>query len=55
MTPSSWVALMLGVTAAIYAVTAGAYQFAGRPGMMLAFVGYAVANIGFIWDAIGTK
>ena len=55
MTPALWVSLMLGATALIYAATAGAYFFAGRPGMMVAFVGYVIANIGLIWDAVITK
>ena len=52
MTATHWVALMLVAVSVIYAATAGGYLFAGRPGMALAFVGYVLANIGFIWDAL---
>jgi hypothetical protein len=43
---------MLLTAAVIYAIATGAYWFAHRPGMALAFFGYAIANIGFIWDAL---
>ena len=46
------VGLMLAITAAIYVTTAGGYYWADRPGMALAFAGYALANVGFIWDAL---
>lgn len=52
MTPNQWVMLMLLVVASIYAITAGAYLFSGRPGMMVCFVGYIIANLGLVWDAI---
>lgn len=52
MTPSQWVTVTLGVTALIYTVTAVAYHAGARPGMALAFLGYALANAGFIWDAL---
>lgn len=52
MTPTHWVVLMLSFTALQYTITAGAYQFGSRPGMMVVFVGYAIANCGFIWDAL---
>ncbi len=42
---------MLGITAGIYGITAGAYYFTNRPGMTLAFVGYVIANAGLMWDA----
>ena len=51
MTATGWVVLMLAATIAIYTGAALAYQFAGRPGMALAFVGYVIANVGLIWDA----
>jgi hypothetical protein len=53
MTPSAWTALLLATTALIYAGTALAYWLGVRPGMALAFVGYAMANVGFIIDAMG--
>ena len=46
------VCLMLAVVSVIYAVTAGGYFFASRPGMALAFIGYVIANLGLIWDAL---
>lgn len=52
MTPAVWAATMLGTTALIYAVTAGAYYFNERPGMTVAFVGYVIGNCGLIWDAL---
>ena len=52
MTSIQWTAVLLGTTAVIYAGTAVGYHFSHRPGMMLAFVGYALANAGFIWDAL---
>lgn len=55
MTPVQWTAIMLITTGVIYALTAGAYWFSGRPGMTLAFVGYALANVGFVIDATGGK
>lgn len=51
MTPAQWVQVLLLVVALIYAGTAGAYWFTGRPGMFMVFVGYVISNIGFIWDA----
>lgn len=53
MTPVLWVAVMLLATALIYAVAVGAYWFANRPWMALTFVGYVIANIGLIGDALG--
>jgi len=52
MTPTHYVILMLTTVAIQYAVAAGAYQFSGRPGMAIAFVGYLIANIGLILDAL---
>ena len=52
MTPVHWVVLMLALNLVIYSVAAGGYLFAGRPGMMVAFTGYVIGNIGFIWDAL---
>ena len=37
----------------LYAMQAFGYQyFLNRPGMCVAFVGYVIANAGFIYDAI---
>lgn len=54
MTPSAWTALLLATTALIYAGTALAYWMGVRPGMALAFLGYAISNAGFIYDALTT-
>lgn len=51
MTAKTWLLLMLATTAAIYSATALAYHVSLRPGMTLVFVGYAIANLGLIWDA----
>jgi hypothetical protein len=42
---------LLLFVAAIYCWVAVGYLKAGRTGMCLAFVAYAVANFGFAWDA----
>ena len=52
MSATGWVVSMLALTLMIYGVTAGAYLFAGRPGMMVTFAGYVIANVGLIWDAL---
>ena len=51
-----WVVLPLSIATGLYAVLAAGYFFAlGRPGMALGFVGYCIANAGFILDAMGWK
>lgn len=52
MTANNWLILMLATTALIYTGTSIAYYFALRPGMVIVFFGYAVANIGLIIDAL---
>lgn len=48
-----WVVLPLSVTSVIYALLAAGYWFVqGRPGMTLAFIGYVIANLGLVWDAL---
>ena len=43
--------LILG--SVLYALQAAGYAyFLNRPGMCVAFVGYVIANAGFIYDAI---
>lgn len=54
MTPTVWVVSMLSIVSAIYLVASGGYLHLGRPGMCLALVGYVIANVGLIWDAIQT-
>lgn len=42
---------LIGVVTLIYVAVAIALLLRdGRPGMALAFAGYALANIGLIWD-----
>ena len=43
---------MLVAVSLIYGATALAYSLGARPGMALAFVGYVIANMGLIVDAI---
>lgn len=46
--------LPLLLASVLYLWMAANYQFGlHRPGSAIAFVGYAVANVGFIWDAWG--
>ena len=40
--------LLLGVVALIYAAVAADYWLKGNAGMALAFLAYALANVGFI-------
>ena len=42
----------LAVTTAMYLWQAGNYGLENRPAMLLCFVGYALANVGLIWDFI---
>lgn len=46
------VVLMLTAVSVIYAIMAGGYFWASRPGMALTFIGYVIANVGLIWDAL---
>lgn len=51
-----WVVLPLLLTSTIYLILSGGYLIIQqRPGMALAFVGYVIANVGLIWDAIAFK
>lgn len=43
---------LLGIVMVIYLGIAVSYYLQGRIGMCGAFVGYAVSNLFFIWDAI---
>ena len=43
---------LLGVTSCIYAWAAYSYYMSDRHGMAVAFLAYAISNIGFIWDAL---
>jgi hypothetical protein len=45
---SAWI---IGVVTLLYAGTALSY-LPERPGMAFTFLGYCVANIGLIWDAL---
>jgi hypothetical protein len=42
---------LLLIVGGIYCTVAYGYYRAGRLGMCLAFVMYALANVGFAWDA----
>ena len=46
---------LLLFVALIYLWVAVGYYHAGRTGMCWAFVAYAVANLGFAWDAWGWR
>lgn len=52
MTPIHWVVLSLCAAGLVYIATAVGYHFIQRPGMVVAFIGYVIANCGLIWDAI---
>jgi hypothetical protein len=41
---------LIAAVTAIYAFTAASFLLEGRPGMFVVFLGYAVANLGIIWD-----
>lgn len=43
-------AYLLGFVATIYLWTGWNYLADGRTGMALAFLAYALANFGFMWD-----
>lgn len=45
---SAWLLLGVGL---VYVVVAVGYARAHRLGMALAFLAYALANVGFAWDA----
>ena len=51
MNPVHWIMSTLAAVSIIYGLNAVGYYFNGRPGMMLTFVGYVIANVGLIWDA----
>lgn len=51
-TPVNLTIASLTVVALLYIASAIGYSMSSRPGMMIAFFGYVVANIGLIWDAI---
>lgn len=46
---------LLGLVAGVYLYVAWGYLADGRPGMALAFVAYAVSNVGFIFDLLWNK
>ena len=53
MSGAQWVMLLLIVVSVLYSATSIAYIVNLRPGMALTFIGYVIANIGLIWDAMG--
>lgn len=42
---------LMAAVAVAYLWVAVNYYSVGRYGMMLAFIAYALSNLGFIWDA----
>ncbi len=46
---SAW---LIGLVTLIYLGVAVGYVMDGRHGMAFAFVGYALANLGLIWDTV---
>ena len=49
----AYVIIPLVLGSVMYVAQAGLYQLVvNRPGMALCFLGYALANIGLIWDAL---
>ena len=52
MNPSQLTAAMLSVVSLLYGIAAIGYYLADRPAMAACFVGYIVANVGLIWDAL---
>lgn len=51
MTFAHWIALLFGIGALLYIGASIAYWIGARPGMTVAFIGYAAANGGLVWDA----
>jgi len=51
MNPTYWLFAFLGLSSLLCLGASGSYLFVGRPGMSLAFLCYAIANAGMIWDA----
>ena len=43
--------LMVAFVGGIYVLTAASYLAHNRPGMAVAFLGYAIGNLGFFMDA----
>ena len=54
MTFAHWIALLFGIGGLLYIAAAVAYYIGARPGIAVAFVGYAVANIGMVYDAFNS-
>lgn len=50
MTFAHWIAILFGLGGLLYVGAAFAYYIGARPGMTLAFLGYAVANCGLVYD-----
>lgn len=50
MTFAHWIAVLFGIGGLLYVAASVAYYIGARPGMTVAFVGYAVANIGLVYD-----
>jgi len=55
MTFIQQVALVFGIASLGYLLVAAGYFMQGRPGLMIAFVAYVIANAGFIYDLLTYK
>ncbi len=57
MTFAHWLLITYGIAGLLYLSNSAAYLIGTRPGMALTLLGYAIANIGLIWDGftVGTK
>jgi len=46
---SAW---LIGIVTVIYLGVAISFALEGKPGMAVAFLGYAFANVGLIWASL---
>jgi len=54
MTFAHWIAWGFALSIGIYLAISLGYLAGHRPGMTVAYVGYAIANAGFIYDAFNS-
>lgn len=54
MTFAHWIAILFSIGGVLYLAAAGAYYIGARPGMAVAFAGYAVANLGMVYDVFNS-
>ena len=50
MTFAHWIAVLFGIGGLLYIGASVAYYIGARPGMTVAFIGYAFANAGLVYD-----